>query len=314
MMKNLFQSAFSLLIICMITHTVHAQRFDKRKHYSSIGASIGVANYFGDLAPNARVASTDIKFTRPSVHFYAMHKFHPRFGVRGTFGWSRVKGDDQISQDPGSTDAKFRYMRNLHFRNDIVEFTASGVVDLFENRGTFLKRQPYNVYAYLGIGIIYHNPRAKTPDNYGEKGGEWVSLQPLQTEGKSYSRVQFVIPGGMGIRYRLGNRFDVAVEVGFRYSFTDYLDDVSGDFVDPAELSSELSRVMANRTGENAGERNLDAILQPLGYALDPQTGTIREFRPGEKRGNRGDRDWYVVSGIHLYYIIGGGVQCPKFR
>ncbi len=294
-------------------HT-YAQRFDKRKEYTSIGGSIGIANYFGDLAPNARIASTDIKFTRPSIHFYAMHRFHPRVSARGTFGWSRIKGDDFVSQNPGSQDAKFRYIRNLHFRNDIVELTASGVVDLFENRGTFLKRPELVPYIFAGLGMIYHNPRAQTPENFGEKGGEWVSLQPLETEGVSYSRVQFVIPAGIGVRYRMADRLDFAFEIGFRYSFTDYLDDVSGDYPDPANLSSDLSRVMSNRTGEDPGGRNLNGVLEELGYNIDPATGNVRQYSPGEKRGNKGDRDWYVITGFHIYYILGGGVKCPKYR
>jgi hypothetical protein len=260
------------------------------------------------------MASTDIRFTRPSIHVYAMHRFHPRVSVRGTFGWSRIRGDDFRSQSTGDDAARFRYIRNLHFRNDIVELTGSGVIDLFENRGTFLRRPQLVPYAYAGLGIIYHNPRAKTPQNFGEKGGEWVSLQPLETEGISYSRVQFVIPGGVGVRYRLTDRFDFAFEVGFRYSFTDYLDDVSGDFPDPSSLQSDLARAMSNRTGEDAAARNLGGVLSPLGYDIDPATGNVRQYVKGEKRGNDGDRDWYVVTGFHLYYILGGGVKCPKFR
>lgn len=303
-----------LTILLLGASDVFAQRFDKRKQYTSIGGSIGIANYFGDLAPNARMASTDIRFTRPSIHLYAMHRFHPRISVRGTFGWSRIRGDDFKSQSTGSQDARFRYIRNLHFRNDIVELTASGVVDLFENRGTFLKRPQLVPYVYAGLGIIYHNPRAKTPQNFGEKGGEWVSLQPLQTEGTTYSRVQFVIPAGLGVRYRVTDRFDFAFEVGFRYSFTDYLDDVSGDYPEPASLQSDLARVMSNRTGEDASSRNLGGVLGSLGYDIDPATGNVRQFVAGERRGNDGDRDWYVVTGFHLYYILGGGVKCPKFR
>ncbi|PTB89750.1 hypothetical protein C9994_17455, partial [Marivirga lumbricoides] len=82
-----------------------------------------------------------------------------------------------------------------------------------------------------------------------ENAGQWVSLRELGTEGqnfdkaqykelygkdlpKPYSRIQIVIPVGLGARYKLSSNFDIALEISYRHTFTDYLDDVGGEYVD----------------------------------------------------------------------------------
>jgi hypothetical protein len=38
-----------------------------------------------------------------------------------------------------------------------------------------------------------------------------------------------LIPYGIGIKYNIGGKFSLAADMGYRYTFTDYLDDVSGN-------------------------------------------------------------------------------------
>ncbi len=84
----------------------------------------------------------------------------------------------------------------------------------------------------IGIGIFTFNPEAR----FG--GDEWIDLQPLGTEGQwladpenrypePYELTQFNIPFGGGLRFRLSRRWDMEVEIGWRKTFTDYLDDVA---------------------------------------------------------------------------------------
>jgi hypothetical protein len=123
-----------------------------------------------------------------------------------------------------------RWIRNLSFRNDIKELSFTGIFDLFENRQSFQKRPDYTPYGFLGLAAIYHNPRTLY-------NGSWVALQPLQTElVKPYSSLQVVIPMGLGFRYKLDKQWDIAFEIGWRWTFTDYLDDVSGNYVDKGRI------------------------------------------------------------------------------
>ncbi len=115
----------------------------------------------------------------------------------------------------------------MNFRNDIVEFAVVGMFDLVENRNNYIKRPDFVPYLFGGVAVMHHNPKGENAS------GNIVNLQPLRTEGQSsgYALTQFVIPFGAGARYKLNKAFDIGLELGFRKTFTDYFDDVSGNYV-----------------------------------------------------------------------------------
>jgi hypothetical protein len=320
MRKNVL--LLSLILAGCFVSPSFGQRFTKSKRYSSIGGSINAMNYFGDITPSESFTSADLKFTRWNLGGHLMRRYSPRFSARVSFNYGRVQGDDYASQDPGDKNARFRYLRNASFRNDIFELSTVGMWDILENRNTFLRRPDFVPYVFAGLAGFYHNPRARTPESFGSK---MVSLQPLQTEGRSYSRLQVAIPAGIGFRYKIDPRWDVSFEVGYRYLFTDYLDDVSTQYADPATLKNELAVAMANRTVEAksaaGNERNYQRVLTDLGYRELPFVDgagntyfSAQGYEAGQKRGSPNEKDWYVVTGFHLSYILYKGVRCPKFR
>lgn len=318
----------SLILTACFVSPVFGQRFTKSKRYYSIGGSLNAMNYFGDITPAESFTSADIRFTRWNLGAHYMRRYGPRFSGRVAFNYGRVQGDDFASQDPGDKNARFRYLRNASFRNDIYELSVTGMWDLIENRNTFLRRPDFVPYLFAGVAGFYHNPRARAPQDFPENPsiqGKMVSLQPLQTEGRSYSRLQVAIPAGVGFRYKISPRFDVSFEIGYRYLFTDYLDDVSSNYPDPAALKSNLARAMSNRTLEPTsarGEaRDYKRVLIDLGYDegayVDGAGNTYfaaQGYEAGEKRGSPNEKDWYLVTGFHLNYILYKGVRCPKFR
>ncbi len=323
-MKKGIWIAFAVLFIVGSITDSQGQFFSRRKHYTLVGAGISAMNYFGDLAPTTSIASADFSFTRPQLSFFAARRFHPRFWAKAQLSMGQLRGDDYASADISDTESGFfRYARNLHFRNNIIELSAVGVVDLFENRGTFLKRPKLIPYFYLGIGVIYHNPQAKTAN------GDWVALKPLETEENTYSRIQPIVPVGLGLKYKVTNNIDVSFEFGYRYTFTDYLDDVSGDYKDLDKFDDPLAAAMSNRSGEfkggaSQGQREMSALydvygghqdLSNLPYTwLNPGEEPLEGIEGGEVRGNPANNDLYFVWGFHISYILVKGIQTPKFR
>jgi hypothetical protein len=78
-----------------------------------------------------------------------------------------------------------------------------------------------------------------TTDTSGNK----TFLKPLSTEGqgfmtgvKDYKLTQFSIPFGFGAEYSLNEDMRLGLELGYRKIFTDYLDDVSTNYVDETTL------------------------------------------------------------------------------
>jgi hypothetical protein len=95
----------------------------------------------------------------------------------------------------------------------------------------------------VGIGYFHFNPQTMLNGNY-------VDLQPLHTEGqgfpeypkvKNYKLNQFNFPFGVGARYDISPILNVRAEIVVRALGTDYLDDVSGKYIDPAVFANHLS-------------------------------------------------------------------------
>ncbi len=261
-------------------------------------------NYFGDLVPKTSFTSLRFGATRPNLGFSYMHRFSPRLSGRGALSYGRISGADNLSADKADNDAAYRYYRNLSFRNDIVEVSGVAIIDLFENRGTYLKRREFAPYVFGGIAAFYHNPKA-------ELNGEYVSLQPLGTEGQQkgylgrspYSRFQFAVPFGAGIRYKLDRQYDIGFEIGWRKTFTDYIDDVSTTYAGDANLPSAQAIALADRSAEALIGVSAADKAKYSGYGEATQ-----------KRGTDNEADWYIVSGFNFSYILTPKQKSPKFR
>jgi hypothetical protein len=312
--------------------------FGKEKRYNAIGFSVSALNYYGDIAPLPQKVSTDISFTRPAFAISFAHRFGPRYTLQTQFLYGTLSGSDK-SASKATGESQFRHLRNASFRNRIKELSVIAYFDLFENQSTYISRVKWTPYVYLGVAGFLHNPQAKAPalDLHGNpllEGGKWVDLRPLGTEGqyskldptdmnygiKPYSLLQVAIPFGVGGRFRINEVTDLWADIGFRYTFTDYLDDVSRNYVSLYKLNSPLAEAMSYRTNElSSGGQTPPG--SPVTYS-DPnnpaKTYTVdagygQEFRDN-LRGNKNNRDIYMVTSIRLTYILGATFHKAKFR
>lgn len=316
--------------------------FGKEKVYNAIGFSVIALNYYGDISPLPKRVSTDISFTRPAFALSFVHRFGPRYTLIGQFMWGTLSASDKSASTTG--ESGYRNTRNLSFRNRIKELSVTAYFDLFKNESTYISRVKWTPYVYLGIAGFLHNPQAKAPDkdlmgNPLKQGGQWVNLQPLGTEGqrsnlaatdvnhgiKPYSLAQVAIPFGVGARFRINEVMDLWGDIGFRYTFTDYLDDVSGNYVDLNKLNSPLAQAMSYRTNElGTGGTTPPATVagNPSGVytytsgsltGLNVAAGFGSEYKEN-LRGNKKNKDVYMVTSIRLTYILGATFHKAKFR
>lgn len=277
---------FALVALMMLASASFAQL---RSKYFYVGVALGATNYKGDLDDNFA-----LKFTKPGLGFMGGYKFHPHMSARITFnqGWI------------GASDAKAardvpRRRRNLSFRSPLTELSFNIVYDFFANDRHFKYRPQYSPYLFAGVGVFAFNPKAKLGDRY-------YDLQPLGTEGQflvgcadcpePYGLVQVSIPFGAGIRYKLTNKIDLNLELGLRKTFTDYLDDVSGNYANVDELRAQM--------GEEAA-----LLSDRIDRAQYPEGG---QWWNGI-RGDKTQQDWYVITQVSATYIL-DWTKCPKFR
>jgi hypothetical protein len=308
--------------------------FGKEKIYNSLGITLNALNYYGDLAPRPSRISTDISFTRPALGLSFSHRFGPRYTLTAGFMYGTLRGGDAESANKDdANNGIFRYNRNLSFRNRIKELSVVATFDLFDNQATYISRVRWTPYAFIGLAGFHHNPQALAPAT-GLNGaalpeaGTWVNLRSLGTEGQyatlqetdvnygiePYKLIQIAIPFGVGARFRINEVMDISAELGFRYLFTDYIDDVSSNYVNLDVFgSNELAKAMSYRTNEikgtppPAGQGGVNSG----GYLVWPGYG---HEHPESVRGNSGDRDIYMATTFRLTYILGKTFHRAKFR
>lgn len=302
----------TLLLAALVSADLQAQEFTKRFRYTTLGVNAMAAGYYGDVTPGPSILSTDPKLIRYNVGIFGQRKFFPNWSARVSVSYGRLVGDDAQSAKPLEAEDAGRWERNLSFRNDIKELSAVAVYDLKANHNAFFKRPEFTPYIFAGLAVFHHNPKAFYAGGLLETG--WYELQPLQTEGVKYSKVQFSVPFGFGARFRLNQNFDLGFEVGWRPTFTDYLDDVSTKYADKGDLNAAHGKeawVLADRSIELPDFAGNQTTV--IGSDGQPYPATYISG-PGMQRGDHTRNDWYVLTGFTLNYILEPTYKTPKFR
>ncbi|MDA7744646.1 DUF6089 family protein [bacterium] len=254
-----------------------------------IGGNLGFSNYLGEIgggAGEARDWLLDIKLdqTRWNPGVFIRYRADYNLGLNISLNYFRIQGADSLTENPN------RFTRNLHFRNDVFELAAVGEYYFFSQpdvgrTGRYLL--DFKAYVFAGGALFYNTPKAQYQ-------GKWVALQPLMTEGQeeAYSRIQFSIPVGFGFFYTFSRLHRFGWSLGWRYTFTDYLDDVSSAYPDPTDLTSPEAIALSNRTNEVENH--------PLA------AGLAESYVAGGVRGNPDAKDSYLLTSFNYSYVIRG--------
>lgn len=290
--------------------------------YSTVSFGVGSAHYYGELAGYRQPIRSTFVLPRWNVGLGYTRQFTPHFAARAMFTWARIVGDDYTFSKGNPSGFPAQYARNLHFRNDLKEFAVTGIYNFIADGRNANARAKMTPYLFGGLALLAHSPEARTPTETNNNNGEyearrWVKLQPLRTEGqgqptyaKPYSLVTLAVPVGVGIRYALNQNFNLGAEVGFRFTFSDYLDDVGSNYASP-EAVQGLGALLADRRFErDAARENVDryAVAQEL-FAADQ--GVFQTPIRGAKTVLR---DGYLLTNFSIQYIIPAKIKCPPIR
>ncbi|WP_461129443.1 DUF6089 family protein [Spirosoma aerophilum] len=301
--------------------------------YSSITFGVGTSTYFGDLAGYSQTLKSLTILPRWNVGLGYTRQFTPHFAARAMFTWARITGDDYTFSKGNIEGNLVQYARNLHFRNDLKEFAITGIYNFIEDGRNSNDRARITPYIFGGLALVAHSPEAKTPappNNGDYEAQRWVKLQPLHTEGqgqpgrdKPYSLVTLAVPVGFGVRYKLNDNFNIGAEIGFRYTFTDYLDDTgAGNYADPATQQG-VATIMSNRRFEQNAARYKNAperynALKNLYDTGSPELqARIADALNTPARGVDGRlnlNDSYLLTNFSIQYIIPGKIKCPPIK
>ncbi|RFZ85663.1 hypothetical protein DYU05_08725 [Mucilaginibacter terrenus] len=248
----------AILFFCFIALNVSAQTWE-------IGGNLGGAGYIGDLNSNP------VKLSGGSFGLFVKRNFNGYLGAKLNYQYGKIAGADSTSR------YEQIYNRNLSFTDGLKELSLTAEFNFMKYIPDAGKNK-YTPYVYLGVGLTAFAPHAMY-------GGSEVSLRSLRTEGQEseYRKNTMVIPYGAGFKYNIGGKWTLAAEVGYRYTRTDFLDDVSGLYADKSKLPNSTSVVLSDRSGERGGA----------------YIGT-----PGTQRGDLRPKDIYMFAGFTLTYTF----------
>lgn len=339
MKKIALLSLFSLL--CVYTFS-QGTRW-KRTRYELVGG-IGVSNFFGDLGGGGSglsyykrfLGDVEISSTRPSILVGMRYKVTPSLSVRYNIIYGFLHGADKLSNDEG------RKARNLSFYTHIVENDFIGEYSIIKesNSKRWSARQKrkirsysLNLYLFGGIGGFYFDPRAKSTVD-----GKYYRLRNIGTEGQTdpnsgknkYLPVALCVPVGLGVKVGLNRLWDVGIEYGYRWTMTDYIDDVGGSYYDNAAII-EANGGAGSAQGKAAGffaDNHIGETFEDnmqTGYEKDADKNAI--YAAAYKSGDRipypsgtayrsgSANDYYMFLMVTISYKLRTGRNgLPKFK
>ncbi len=278
------------LFLCLVVWEASSQSFYRYRFEEpwSISAGIGPTQYFGEL----------YSFWKYSEGIQP--DWNANFAVNYIFGThlkARLEGTyyKMSGSDPPSDPRAYRTPRNLHFKASNIEVATLIEYYWHPVKVNNITRHLWNPYIFFGLGMSTNNPKA-------ELNGTWVDLRPLQLENNPYEKYVVVFPMGLGFKYKLNVYMDMKFEGNYRFTLTDYMDDISAynvkdfylDLVEDYTSGTNPDRLrLAIRNPQfvlDNGEPDVDAILRNNG-----------RVRRGSGLTHRYDGYMTVSLGLEIY-------------
>jgi hypothetical protein len=279
MTKKIFTAIALTGVLSFSAETVSAQNAVVQE--GEFGIGVGAGHYFGDLNTRAKLNRAKLAasiFFRKNLGNYIAVRVGASFAQLGY-------------SDKYNTHNQFMQLRNLSFNSRVWELSLQGDFNFFR----FMPGEPefsYTPYITLGAGIFSYDP-------YAYLKGRKVPLRPLGTEGQgsnTYSSMALCIPFGGGVKYALNDRFNIGFEVLYRYTNTDYLDDVSRTYPDPSVFPP-------NHDGSPSdGFLLYDRSYELGGFTIPPK---------GRNRGYSKQKDHFVTAMFHVSFNL-QSYKCPS--
>lgn len=178
-----------IAVLLALVASTHAQTDPEYK--LELGGGIGMVSYQGDFN------SSPLKNLQPMFSLLAKYRFDPRRALALNVSYGQLKGS--------SKDAKtyFPLTTTYDFKSNVVD---AGL------------RLEYNFWPY-GTGFEYRGAKRLTP--YVAIG---LGMTIAKTDGKSATGVN--LPIGVGVKYKMGDRLNLAAEWAMHITSTDDLDGI----------------------------------------------------------------------------------------
>lgn len=206
--QNVFIASLALFLLVSLETTPLAaennQNDQEEFNRFSMGLSGGAITSFTDVKENPFFPDGDeITFGgRLSLNYH----LSPVLTMQTNFLYGELEGVDTE--------------QGLKFETDLLEATLNARISfntLFKPESEV--NQKVNFYGFVGAGLLAYRSRLLqdgTPINYYGYTDDGYTKDDLKPE--------LVVPYGLGINFKISERFDIGLETGFRYTSSDRLD------------------------------------------------------------------------------------------
>jgi opacity protein-like surface antigen len=206
----MFNKPFFIILFSIVSIAAIAQP-NAISHEAELGVSVGNGHYFGDMNRS--------RVNRPKVAagLFFRKQFGSYVALRASGHYSKLGYADKYNTTP------FERQRNLSFNTDIWEFAIQGDFNFFK----FLpgsKDYRFTPYVTFGVGTFSFDPYAFIP---GDSDPYDLNIRTTEGQERPYSQRAISFPIGMGVKYNFSKNLNIGFEVAYRFTNTDYLDDVS---------------------------------------------------------------------------------------
>ena len=326
-----FKISICILSILILTETFGQGFYNRysyrtKRHEISFGA--GASSCLTDLGGGDEIArgflwDIDLAKTNFTTNFSYLYNITSRVAFRTNLSFSQISGDDALTSEFYRNNRRLNFVTNLLEGAGIIEWAwiKARTGSRYNTRspaGRYYgvkKGSGFGFYVFGGIGGVYFDPSGynRFIDENGKLAGDGVKykLRPLQTEGSSYSKVAICIPTGFGIKKAFNSLGGIKLEAGYRFTNTDYLDDVSSTYYDWENNggTEEQITMSGTRTGQkwNYIGYAVDGNY-PVGYTPRPDLGGTNPYEveythtePGMERGNPENDDSYMFLTLSVY-------------
>ncbi|MDA0729848.1 MAG: hypothetical protein O3B70_09525 [Bacteroidetes bacterium] len=306
------------MIMFTFSDTNHAQA----QYDLDYGFAFGTGHFLGDVGGKSTIrqdGASDLHLSesRFSSHVFVRYRVNNYLTLRGQLGTVAVADDD------ANSTYLPRVTRNAHFRNSINELSARAEVhfltlpNLTGRTGKF--RMGLQAYGLAGVTGFSHAPQAQLDQNAAEyhfaRGhissnpnyfdyDRWYDLRSMNTEPGDYSIVALAIPFGLGTMITFNNDIRLGVEFVWNLTTTDYLDDVSHTWNNPAYLSDIALVLSSPSSAELLIQSEGDAPRDEAGANAFLDGSFYYHDGPGSPRGNPDKNDTYGSLQVTVAKVV----------
>lgn len=211
---------------------------------ADIGLMTGASYYMGDM-------NLAKHFYSPHLNFGGFFKYHfnPRYICRVGAFYTRVSARDSDFKND------FQQLRNMEFETSIIELSAQ--VEFNFRPFIIGQSSRHSFTPYLQTGLAFY------------------------VANESHDFISFALPIGIGVKKIIGPRLIIGAEWAFRRSFSDMLDNITGE----------------------------DLSLYNTSYSTP-----VSDVDWHKQYAFAYTKDWYVYAAITLTYAFRfGGLGCPAY-